>query len=85
LVSSTVLHKGACSAAPVAQNEFSSTSAITYETQEEVEQSNPTSLLVENSVSGVETKAVDEGESSAASIPSPEKWSHEAIVTRSNM
>ncbi|MBD2566283.1 hypothetical protein H6G95_38315, partial [Nostoc linckia FACHB-391] len=34
---------------------------------------------------GVGVKAVDEGESSAASIPNPEKWSHEAIVARSNM
>ncbi|MEA5605531.1 hypothetical protein [Nostoc sp. UHCC 0252] len=28
---------------------------------------------------------VHEGESSAAPVPSAEKWSHEAIVTRSNM
>ncbi|MBD2247991.1 hypothetical protein [Nostoc sp. FACHB-888] len=41
-------------------------------------------LLVENSVSGVEVKAVDEGESSAAPVTSAEKWSHEAIVARSN-
>ncbi|QKQ73134.1 hypothetical protein [Nostoc sp. TCL240-02] len=41
-------------------------------------------MLVENSVSGVEIKAVDEGESSAAPVPSAEKWSHEAIVARAN-
>ncbi|WP_392476653.1 hypothetical protein [Nostoc sp. C110] len=41
-------------------------------------------MLVENSVSGVEVKAVHEGESSAAPVPSAEKWSHEAIVARSN-
>ncbi|MBE8971224.1 hypothetical protein IQ277_35040 [Nostocales cyanobacterium LEGE 12452] len=35
-------------------------------------------------VSGGEVKAVDEGESSAASVPNPEKWSHEAIVARAN-
>ncbi|WP_230967946.1 hypothetical protein [Nostoc sp. WHI] len=29
-------------------------------------------------------KAVNEGESSAAPVPNPEKWSHEAIVARSN-
>lgn len=59
--------------------------------QEQVEQGNLTSLLVENSVSGVEVKAVDEGvraasrrEGSATSVPNPEKWSHEAIVARSN-
>ncbi|MEH2355943.1 hypothetical protein [Nostoc sp.] len=41
--------------------------------------------LVENSVSGGEVKTVNEGENSAASVPNPEKWSHEAIVARSNM
>ncbi|MDZ8227251.1 MULTISPECIES: hypothetical protein [unclassified Nostoc] len=54
--------------------------AIANQTQEQVEQGNPTSLLVENSVSGGEVKAVDEGESSAVSVPNPEKWLHEAIV-----
>nr|WP_322709641.1 hypothetical protein [Nostoc sp. ChiSLP03a]MDZ8210800.1 hypothetical protein [Nostoc sp. ChiSLP03a] len=39
--------------------------------------------MAENSVLGVEVKAVDEGESSAASVT--EKWSHEAIEARSNM
>ncbi|NEU81919.1 hypothetical protein G1O98_23395 [Nostoc sp. UIC10630] len=81
-------HEGICSAAPVAQNEFPSSSAIANQTQGQVEQSNPTSLLpptsllVENSVSGVEIKADHEGESSASSVPNPEKWSHEAIVAR---
>ena len=71
-------HEGTCSATSVAQNEFSSSSAIANQTQARVEQSNPTPLMVENSVSGVEIKTVDEGESSAASVPNPEKWSHEA-------
>jgi hypothetical protein len=30
-------------------------------------------------------KAANEGESSAVSVPNPEKWSHEAIVARSNI
>ncbi|MCC5610388.1 hypothetical protein LC612_27460 [Nostoc sp. CHAB 5834] len=55
------------------------------QTQGQVEQGNSTSLLVENSVSGVEIKAVHEGESSAAPVPNAEKWSHEAIVARSNL
>ncbi len=76
---------GTCSAAPIAQNEFSLNSAIANQTQEEVEQASPASLLVENSVSGGEVKANHEGESSAASVPSAEKWSNEAIVVRSNM
>jgi hypothetical protein len=78
-------HEGACSAAPVAQNEFSDKEAIANQIQGQVEQSNPTSLLVENSVSGVEIKAVHEGESSAPPVSQTEKWSHEAIVARSNM
>ncbi|MGJ5629890.1 hypothetical protein [Nostoc sp. CALU 1950] len=41
--------------------------------------------MTENSVSCDEVKAVHEGESSAAAIPSAEKWSHEAIVARSNV
>ncbi len=82
------------SAASVAQNEFSLNSAmpaagvaIANQTQGQVKAGNPASLgdaartlLVENSVSGVEIKAVDEGESSAAPVPNAEKWSHEAIV-----
>ncbi|MCC5654749.1 hypothetical protein LC609_34265 [Nostoc sp. XA013] len=75
--------EGTCSAAPVVQNEFFSSSVIANQTQEEAEASNPASLLVENSVSGVEVKVDHEGESSAVS--NPEKWSHEAIVARSNM
>ncbi|MCF2152235.1 hypothetical protein IQ276_038790 [Desmonostoc muscorum LEGE 12446] len=78
-------HGGAFSAAPVAQNEFSSTLAIANQTQGQVEQDNPTSLLVENSVSGGEVKAVNEDETSAPPAPSADKWSHEAIVVRSNM
>ena len=80
-------HGGTCSAATVAENEKYLNSAIANQTQGQgqVEQGNSTSLLVENSVSGVKVKAVDEGESSAAPVPSAEKWSHEAIVARSNM
>ncbi|ACC85181.1 hypothetical protein [Nostoc punctiforme] len=78
-------HEGTCSAASVAVNELSSSSAIANQTQGQVEQSNSASLLVENSVSSEGVKAVDEGEGSAAPIPSAKKWSHEAIVARSNM
>ncbi|MBD2565743.1 MULTISPECIES: hypothetical protein [Nostoc] len=41
-------------------------------------------MSVENSVPAGEVKAVDEGESSTAPVPSAGKWSHEAIVARSN-
>ncbi|QLE53632.1 hypothetical protein FD724_39150 (plasmid) [Nostoc sp. C057] len=80
-------HEGICSAAPVAQNEKFLNSAIANQTQSQgqVEQGNPTPLLVENSVSGVEVRAVHEGACSAAPAPSAEKWSHEAIIARSNM
>jgi hypothetical protein len=77
--------EGACSAAPVAQNEKSLNSAIANQTPELVEQDHSATLLVENSVSGVEIKAVHEGSFSAAPVPNPEKWSHEAIVARSNL
>ncbi|WP_242055922.1 hypothetical protein [Nostoc flagelliforme] len=76
-------HEGICSAAPVARNEFSSTSAIT---DQKIEPSCPSAeLMTENSVTGAEMKADHECESSAAPVPNPEKWSHEAIVARSNM
>jgi hypothetical protein len=76
--------EGTCSAASPAQIEKSSTSAIANQTPGQVEQDHSAMLLVQNSVSGVEVKAVDEGEGSAVPIPSAEKWSHEAIVARSN-
>ncbi|MFW9262018.1 hypothetical protein [Nostoc sp. CALU 546] len=60
----------------------STPSVIADQTQGQVKQGNPTSLLVENSVSGVGVKADHEGESSAA--PVTEKWSYEAIVARAN-
>jgi hypothetical protein len=60
-------HEGICSAAPVTQNEKSLNSAIANQTPELVEQSYSASLLVENSVSGEEVKAVHEGDCSAAS------------------
>ncbi|WP_375501552.1 hypothetical protein [uncultured Nostoc sp.] len=78
-------HEGTCSAAPVVQNEFCLSSAIANQTQEQLEQSYSASLSGENQVSGVEVKAVDEGKGCAAPVPQPEKWSHEAIVVRSNM
>ncbi|MEH2355961.1 hypothetical protein [Nostoc sp.] len=78
-------HEGICSAAPVAQNKKSLNSAITDQTPELVEQDHSATLLVENSVSGVEVKAIDEGESSATPASSAEKWSSEAIVARSNL
>jgi hypothetical protein len=61
-------HEDTCSAAPVAQNEFSSSLAIANQTQGQVEAGNPTSLLVENSVSGGEVKATHEGTYSAAPV-----------------
>ena len=86
-------HEGTCSAAPVAQNEKSLNSAmpaagvaIAHQThgQGQVKQGNPTSLLVENSVSGEGVKADHEGTDSAAPVTSADKWSHEAIVARAN-
>jgi hypothetical protein len=59
--------------------------AIANQTQGQVQAGNPASLLVENSVSGVEVKAMNEGKSSAAPVENPEKWSHEAIVARANL
>ncbi len=87
-------HESTCFAAPVAKNEKSLNSAMSNDkpfhvyanqTQRQVEQSNPTSLLVENSVSGVGVKTVNEDESPAAPFTSAEKWSHEAIVAGSNV
>jgi hypothetical protein len=84
--------EGACSAAPIAQNEKSLNCAmpaagvaIANQIQGQVKAGNPTSLLVENSVSDGKVKTVHEGESSAASVPNLEKWSDEAIKARSNM
>ncbi len=75
-----VSHEGICSAAPVAQNEFSSISSVANQTQGQVEQSNSTSLLAENSVLGVEIKAVHEGTGSAALPVQIEKSSTSAIA-----
>ncbi|MEH2058159.1 MAG: hypothetical protein V7K97_18755 [Nostoc sp.] len=60
-------------------------SAIANQTQEQVEQGYSATLLVENSVSVEEVKADHEGEGSGVPVTNAEKWSHEAIVTRSNM
>jgi hypothetical protein len=91
-VEAAVSHEGTCSAAPVAQNEKSLNSAmpaagvaVTNQIQGQVQHGNSASLLVENSVSGGEMKADHEGQSFAPPMPQPEKWSHEAIVARSNM
>ncbi|WP_375492755.1 hypothetical protein [uncultured Nostoc sp.] len=78
-------HKGACSAAPVAQNEKSLNSAIANQTQGQVEKDESALLKGENQVSSVEIKAVDEGQGSTAPVTSTEKWSHEAIVARANL
>ncbi len=78
-------YEGTFSAASLAQNEFSLDSAIANQTLGQEKQGYSATLLVENSVLGVEVKADHEGESSAASVPNSGKWSHEAIVARSNM
>ncbi|WP_341531864.1 hypothetical protein WKK05_38320 (plasmid) [Nostoc sp. UHCC 0302] len=87
-------HEGACSTASVAQNEFSSSLAMsndkpfhlyTNQTQGQVEQGNSVLLSGENQAFGVEVKDCYEGTGSAARVVNPEKWSHEAIVARSNM
>ncbi|MBN3947144.1 MAG: hypothetical protein HWQ38_11955 [Nostoc sp. NMS7] len=78
-------HEGTCSAASVAQNEFCLSSAIAHQTQGQVEQGYSATFSAENSVSGEEVKTVYEGEGSAVSATNSEKWSHEAIVARSNM
>ncbi len=77
---------------PVAENEFSSTSAmpaagvaIANQTQGQVEHGYSATLLVKNSVTGGEMKGDHKGTCSAALVPDPEKWSHEAIFARSNM
>ncbi|MBD2527701.1 hypothetical protein [Nostoc sp. FACHB-133] len=78
-------HEGTGSAAPVAQNQFFSKEAIANQTQEQVEQGYSATLSGENQVSSVEVKGCYEGTGSAASVPNSEKWSHEAILARSNM
>ncbi|ODH01486.1 hypothetical protein A4S05_28660 [Nostoc sp. KVJ20] len=61
-------HEDTCSAAPVAQNEFSSKEAIANQTQRQAEQSNPASLLAENQDCGVEARDCHEGTYSAAPV-----------------
>jgi hypothetical protein len=65
------------------QIEKSSGSAIANQTHGQVEQGNPTSLLAEKQDCSIEARDCHEGTCSAASVT--EKWSHEAIVARSNM
>jgi hypothetical protein len=70
-------HEGTDSAAPVAENEFSSTPAIA---DQKIEPSCPSAeLMTENSVSGVEMKADHEGEGSAASVAQNEKSLNSAM------
>ncbi|WP_341532120.1 hypothetical protein WKK05_39835 (plasmid) [Nostoc sp. UHCC 0302] len=65
------------SAAPVAENE---------KPPNQVKLNQPLRVMSENSVLAGEVKAVSEGKGSAAvPVPNAEKWSHEAIVARSNM
>ena len=59
--------------------------AIANQTPGQVEQGESASLSGENQISGVEVKADHEGEGSALPVPQSEKWSHEAIVARSNV
>jgi hypothetical protein len=61
-------HEDTCSAAPVAQNEFSLNSAIADQPQGQVEQSNSASLLGENQDCGVEAKDCHGGTYSAAPV-----------------
>ncbi|MCC5640400.1 hypothetical protein LC593_32125 [Nostoc sp. CHAB 5844] len=75
--------EGTCSAAPPARNEKSSTEAIAPQTQEQVEQSQPASLIIENQAPGKESKTPHEAIGSTSSVPQPEKWSSEAIAARS--
>ena len=86
--------EGDYSAAPVGEDEFSSSLAMSSDkpfhvyanqTPGQVEQGQSASLPGENQVSDVEVKTVHEGESSAAPVPSAEKGSHEAIVARSKV
>ncbi|MBD2534890.1 hypothetical protein H6G97_37820 [Nostoc flagelliforme FACHB-838] len=72
--------EGTFSSAPIAKNEFCLSSAmpaagvaIANQTPGLVEQSYSATLSGENQVLGVEIKPVDEGESSAAPVPNPEK------------
>ncbi|MFN6565251.1 MAG: hypothetical protein RMY28_036365 [Nostoc sp. ChiSLP01] len=51
-----------------------------HQREEQVEQGYSASFLAENSVLGVELKAVNEGEGSAAPVTNGEKWLHQAIV-----
>ncbi|MDZ8104424.1 MAG: hypothetical protein RM338_02200 [Nostoc sp. DedQUE12a] len=51
-----------------------------HQTEEQVEQGYSASLLAENLVLGVELKAVNEGEGSAAPVTNGKKWLHKAIV-----
>ncbi|MCC5655010.1 hypothetical protein LC609_35660 [Nostoc sp. XA013] len=84
------LRVGTYSAASPAQIEKSSTLAMPAAgvaiADQKIEPSRPSAeLMAENSVSCDEVKAVHEGDCSTTVIPSAEKWSHEAIVARSNL
>jgi hypothetical protein len=86
-VEATISHEGACSAAPVAQNEKSLNSAmpaagvaIANQTQGQVEQSNPALLLAENQECGVEAVVSHEDACSAAPVAKNEKSLNLAIA-----
>ena len=68
-----------------AKNEKSLNSAIANQTQGQVKQGQSASLRGENQVSGVEVRDCNEGSCSAAPMPNPEKWSHEAIDISENL
>ncbi|BBD70414.1 hypothetical protein NIES4072_67800 [Nostoc commune NIES-4072] len=73
-------HEGACSAAPVAQNEECLSSAIAYQ---KIEPSRPSaSLLAENLVSGDEDKVDHEGNCSAAPVAQNEFSLDSAIANQ---
>jgi hypothetical protein len=77
-----VSHEDTCSAAPVAKNEKSSTSAIADQPQGQVEQSNSASLLGENQDCGVEAAVSHEGTCSAAPVAKNEFSLNSAIANQ---
>lgn len=79
-----VSHGGTCSAAPIAQNEFSSGSAIANKTPGIVLQGKSAPFLAQNQALGEEPKTDHKDSCSVAPVPNAEKWSHEAIVARAN-
>ena len=83
LVCAASRREGDYSTAPVAENKFSSSSAIANKAPELVELSQPASFLAENQNCGVDPKDCHENEDSVAPAPNSEKWSSEVIAARS--